>query len=125
MRDFEYNWPIYLMVGLIVVPALFCIVDYYSGETQDFKGTIHELHFVHGNQSTTVGFAYTSKGAAPVIATSGHPDEWSVIVKFTDVYAKIECSTSDYYGHEIGDNVTVRYKTGGITDWVWSAKLVN
>lgn len=119
------TWPIWILAFLFFGFFGFAVYDITSSKEIVSDGKIHEMTFIHGNQSTTVGMAFTSKGAAPVIATSGHPDEWSVIVYVNDTYIKIECDANEYYHHEIGDEVQIVQDIGGLTGNCYSTNLIS
>lgn len=119
------EWILNGLIAIIIGTVVFFISDGAFSQKNQFNGKIHEMTFVHGNQTTTVGMAFTGKGAAPVIATSGHPDEWSMIVLAGDTYIKVKCSANQYYHHEIGDAVKISQHVGRFTGILWNTELEN
>lgn len=120
MNWIRQNWDCGLdilcyVIGLFLIIGLFFIYDAKTATNTTRQGHIYESNFSASNMTTTTGMAMTSKGVAPVIATSGHGDEYYLIVNFDSDFDKIKCSINEFYTFKHGDNVTVTYYYGGIT----------
>lgn len=124
MTDFRYGLFLPISMWFIVGIPSFFIVDMIGSNKKDIDGVVIEKGFSPSNQSTTIGMAYTNNGAAPVVATSGHPDEWSLIVNTVDGnYTKVSVSTNDYYQRDVDDKVNIVYRQGWISGIVYTRNI--
>jgi hypothetical protein len=108
---------LFLSFGLLAV-------DFIGSYTEEVKAEIRDKTFSASTESTGVGMGFTHKGAVPVVTHSGHPDEWSVIVKVGDEYLKVNCSTTQYYRHQVGDAVKLKRRYGLISGANFWNKIV-
>jgi hypothetical protein len=85
---------------------------------------IVEKSFSQSTQQTGVGLGYSTKGPVPVVTTSGHPDEWFVIVK-TDKgkFIKVDVDVNTYYHLNQFDEVKMTSTIGGIIGITYANKI--